>query len=344
MKPIAMALLFAGCMAGYCGEKPTPSAVKPGEPPLAPVPGAPPQATPSLSYEVKKSNKGIVASTGGTLYRASAADSIPPLVIQFSSTNQTAVQEWEEDLAVMTRLLEESVQRAANEDLADIKMGIQMLVTASRSVRPLYLEGFGALFMVKVNFPVMAPTKVDEEKTERTETEWEKARQELYGRRQASWMGGTVEAGVDYDAEQVDTLKKELIESLKNATNFRHLKPEEYVSITVFGSPNSGSKAKTTSKRKKTAPGEANADNKDALAKEVDRAVREVGRPRPLRTGTVLTLRVKKSDVDAYARGDINYDAFEKKVLLNTYLGSGYGITSLNSWIQSTVRQYGLGQ
>ena len=50
-------------------------------------------------------------------------------------------------------------------------------------------------------------------------------------------------------------------------------------------------------------------------------------------------MRVKKADVDAFAKGDINYDAFEKKVELNTYLGSGYGVTSLNSWIQSTIRQ-----
>ena len=63
-------------------------------------------------------------------------------------------------------------------------------------------------------------------------------------------------------------------------------------------------------------------------------------RARLARGGTVLTLRVKKADIDSFARGDINYDAFEKKVDINTYLGSGYGITSLNSWIQGTIRQY----
>jgi len=344
MKTIVVALFFASSLAGYCGDKTTPPAPKPPE--LALPPTTAPQATPSLNIEVRKNgSKTLSASTGGYYRATSAADLIPPLVIQFSSTNQLAVQEWEEDLAVMTRLLEESVQRAADEDLGVYKMGIKMLVTASRSVRPLYLEGFGALFMVKVNFPVMPPTKVEEEKVERTESEWEKARQELYGRRQASWMGGTVESGVDYDADQVDTLKKELIESLKNATNFRHLRPDEYVSITVFGSPNSGAKTKATAKRKK-APGDANANsttaNKEAATREVDRAVRDLSRSRPLRTGTVLTLRVKKSDVDAYASGDINYEAFEKKVALNTYLGSGYGITSLNSWIQSTIREYGI--
>jgi len=305
-------------------------------PPLG-APGAP--ATPGGTVDVKKRTSSLVGSTGGTYYRAtSAADSIPPLVIQFSSTNQTVVQDWEEDLTVMTRLLEESLQRAADEDLSDFKLGIQMIVTANRSVRPLYLEGFGALFMVKVNFPVMPPSKVEEEKRERTESEWEKVRQELYGRRQASWMGGTVEAGVDYDSEQVDTLKKEMIESLKNASNFRHLKPDEFVSITVFGSANSGAKTSKSSTRRK----KSEAGNAEAVAKDADRGARDqtAARARLARGGTVLTLRVKKADIDSFARGDINYDAFEKKVDINTYLGSGYGITSLNSWIQSTIRQY----
>jgi len=305
-----------------------------------PASGAPGGA--AANVEIKKPRTPpIVGSTGGNYYRpTSAGDAIPPLVIQFSSTNQALVQDWEEDLTVMTRLLEESLQPAADEDLSDFRLGIQMIVTANRSVRPLYLEGFGVLFMVKVNFPVVPPTKVEEEKRERTESEWEKVRQELYGRRQASWMGGTVEAGVDYDAEQVDTLKKEMTEELKNASNFRHLKPDEYVSITVFGSANSGAKAtKSSTRRKRT-----DAANGDAAAKETDRAGRDqsVARARPARGGTVLTLRVKKSDIDAFARGDINYDAFEKKVDVNTYLGSGYGVTSLNSWIQSTIRQYGV--
>src|SRR5207245_3167389 len=129
----------------------------------------------------------------------SCAESIPSLVIQFSSTNQNVVQDWEEDLTVMTRLIEEALQRAADEDLADVpfKLGIPItgFVTGNRSVRPLYLEGFGALFMIKVNFPVVPPSKIDEEKPEHPESDWDKARQEIFGRkRQASWMGGTVES------------------------------------------------------------------------------------------------------------------------------------------------------
>ena len=48
--------------------------------------------------------------------------------------------------------------------------------------------------------------------------------------------------------------------------------------------------------------------------------------------GTVLTLRAKKSDVDAFATGKLDFDAFQRKVEQNSYAGSGYGITSINSW------------
>jgi hypothetical protein len=51
------------------------------------------------------------------------------------------------------------------------------------------------------------------------------------------------------------------------------------------------------------------------------------------RRGTVLTLRVKKSDVDAFAKGSLSYEEFQQRATVNAYVGSGHGITSLNSWI-----------
>lgn len=330
MRIIIITVLTTGALCSSLSLAPAQTVPGPKPfPQIAPTAGiavAPP------TNEAKRSR--AVGSPAGTVYRSTASsDTIPPLVIQFSSTNPAVVQEWEEDLSVMTHIIEEGLQRAADEDLADIKMGIRMMVTGNRSVRPLYLEGFGALFMIKVNFPVVPPSRTDEEKAQRTESEWDKAKQEVYSRRQASWMAGNVESGADYDENQVDTLKKELIESLKNASNFRNLKPDEYVSITVFGSPNSGAKVKGTSRRKKSDAGEVLAkEMKDALTKQ-----------RAARPGTVLTLRVKKSDADAFAKGKVDLTAFEQKVGANSYLGNGYGIPSLNSWIRSALQEIPFG-
>src|SRR5256714_677998 len=336
-KIITTALAGAVCSSlALAGQPTAPSGAKPTPPGVVPLQALAPGAKP-VPVEPKRTPGATSIGSSGTFFRSSAADAIPPLVIQFSSTNQNVVQEWEEDLTVMTRLIEEALQHAADEDLTDVpfKLGIPItLVTANRSVRPLFLEGFGALFMIKVNFPVVPPSKVDEEKPEHPESDWDKARQEIFGRqRQLSWLGGTVESGADYDSDQVETLTKELTEVLKNAANFRNLGPDEYVSITVFGSPNSGAKAVKPSRRKKSEPSD--------MSKELDRTIQELVRNRPARPGTVLTMRVRKGDVDAFSKGTINYDAFAKKVATNMYLGSGYGITSLNSWIQSTIRGFG---
>lgn len=51
--------------------------------------------------------------------------------------------------------------------------------------------------------------------------------------------------------------------------------------------------------------------------------------------GTVITIRVKKSEIDSFAQGKVSLDDFTKQVSIAAYPGSGYGITSVNSWIQS---------
>src|SRR5437764_4633460 len=162
---LACAICSTAALAGQpssgASPKPPGQNYAPGsQPPLAAVAPSP--------VEIKRNRATASVGNPGVAYR-SAGDSIPPLVIQFSSTNQNVIQEWEEDLTVMTRLIEEALQRAADEDLTDVpfKLGIPItLVTANRSVRPLFLEGFGALFMIKVNFPVVPPSKIDEEKPE----------------------------------------------------------------------------------------------------------------------------------------------------------------------------------
>src|SRR4051794_39197020 len=90
---------------------------------LAPVIGGATPATITVP-ETKKNRNLVVGGSPGSGYAVADAyrtttslESIPPLVIQFSSTNQTLVQDWEEDLSVMTHILEDSLQRAADEDL-----------------------------------------------------------------------------------------------------------------------------------------------------------------------------------------------------------------------------------
>src|SRR5437588_3718169 len=111
--------------AALAGQPPSTAGTKPPGQSLTLTPQAQGAAVAPPPLEIKGNRATGSVGTSGVAYR-SAADSIPPLVIQFSSTNQNVIQEWEEDLTVMTRLIEEALQRAADEDLTDVpfKLGI----------------------------------------------------------------------------------------------------------------------------------------------------------------------------------------------------------------------------
>jgi hypothetical protein len=150
------------------------------------------------------------------------------------------------------------------------------------------------------------------------------------------------------------------------------LKPDEFVALSVFGSELSGvqimrttaaagnpvgpaaASAPSNSKKKSKAgsgeatgePGEpssvavaprpgapADLSLTDARPAQVSsRTVFKTSKAGP--QGTVLNLRVRKADVDAFAK-DENLETFKSKAVFNSYIGNGYGILSINSWAGS---------
>ncbi|HTD67874.1 MAG TPA: hypothetical protein VK846_15220 [Candidatus Limnocylindria bacterium] len=241
---------------------------------------------------------GFGAGGGSYGVSSSRGDSIPPVMIRFSPSDAKASTTLEEDLFVMARVIGRTLERAET-DKVKYKLGVPMLLTGSgRSVRPMYLEGMGPLFMIKVNFPVMPPTRREEKNAPAAteDSEWIEAQKDLYGTPEANVPDETAGRPSSYKDEQVELLKKELVGALKNAGNIRGLKPEEFVNIAVFGHASSGA-----------------------------------GK------GSVLTLRARKSDIDAFASGKVDDAAFKAKVTMTAYPGSGSGITSINSWIQESA-------
>jgi hypothetical protein len=344
-----------------------------------------------------------------------AKDAVPPVVVQFSPADENTVDAMEEDLAVMTRIIAKALQGELGEEPATMKMGIRMLVTGDgRSVRAMYLEGLGALFMVKVNFPLLPPPKVEAKRSEpAANSEWEKAKLEVQGivsPNEDSPDSVSAGPGSDYNEDQVATLKKTLLMSLKNASNIRHLKSDETVAVSVFGGQNGGlgvagsmrgfergggggfgggagggfggggsggggvggggyavagsqgiSPPTVKKGRRSPAPSvlgdlpDAESDQPvpekpagvvtsyqdggvvvtEARTGRVLSVTRVGAGKDSARRGTVLTLRVKKSDVDAFAKGNLSYEEFQQRATVNAYVGSGHGITSLNSWIDA---------
>ncbi len=291
---------------------------------------------------------------GGAGLGPGNSSGIPPVVVRFSEGEDDTISALEEDLNIMTHVIEGALQHGIGEETPEVRSGIPILFSDGRSVRGMYLDGFGALFMIKVRFPVFAPSAPEPKEAQpAADTEWDKAKRDLYAEtEQRSAEMTLVSGGSQYNAEQVEELKKVLLQTLKNAANIHNLKPDDFIAITVFGQPStpvqirkSRAKSSTSNTPGQNAPparGEASSPRKssvDVAAEDqklqAGAAARQVDLLRAPSQGTVLALRARKSDVDAFANGKLNFTAFKQKAQQHSYPGNGYGITSINSWSRS---------
>jgi len=322
------------------------------EPPvLAPTPVLP-QRPISIAPAPGGAYSGNYYGGGGTVVTTSSG-TVPPIVVRFSGAGDDVNGAMEEDLNVMSRLIERSLERGLGDDSPDVKMGIPMLYSeGGRSVRAMYLDGFGALFMIKVRFAVFAPnTNEPKEPAPAADSDWEKAKKDLYGRDDTRPTETPFTSiGSKFDPDQVDELKQALLQALKNASNIRNLKPNDFIAVSVFGHPSAT--APTRKSRSSKTPSLSLAQSNDAPSASANRKTavdagrvaeqKAVGQARVYdlsRTssqGTVLTIRVRKSDVDAFAKNTLDFEAFQKKAEQHSYTGSGYGMTSINSWTKSS--------
>jgi len=192
---------------------------------------------------------------------------------------------------------------------------------SGRTAETMYLQGYGALFLNKVGFPLSpGPTVQEEEKQtpkEDVDPVWEQMRQEIY-EPQEERRRRTEREEEKYDAEKVENLKTNIIKALKHATNIRNLKPDESVILTVTGSDSSysgygsrGSYGMALSGR-----GQAIVQNKGdkSLSIITPTLPGDLGSSSP----TILIIRAKKSDIESFAKGDLDFDKFRERVLIFT--------------------------
>jgi hypothetical protein len=222
----------------------------------------------------------------------------------------------------MSRILNKSLERSGERDKQEAS-GIPVFISGflgTRRPQSLYLEGYGALFLLGVKFPLVPPSAAEEVKIEKpADTTWEKTKRELFGPRNAapgSWVFNPHQEfkPVKFDAERLETLKRDLLEALKNAANLRHLKPDENIVVAVTGS-SAGPVAAVKQVSKRGLRNSAKTDDKAVTvvgyaAKTPDDEVRH---------DTALVIRVKKSDADAFAKGKLDFEEFKKKASITAY-------------------------
>ncbi len=224
------------------------------------------------------------------------------LVIASSEQDGETVANLEEDLNVMSHILEKAMARSVGQSHEDRYMGITIPgLTADRSSQGLYLDGYGALFLFNVRFPLVDSTKPTGKTDKPTNSAWEQTKREIQGGGPSPSEGRAME----YSEDKVESLKKEFMAELKNVTNIRGLKPDDTITIVAI------------SDRGGNAPGPRMVPSR-TFRRDPNNPSRQELPDRPARS-TTLTLRVKKSDVDAFAKGQMQLEDFQKKVTVTTY-------------------------
>lgn len=188
---------------------------------------------------------------------------------------------------------------------------------SGRTAETMYLQGYGALFLNKVGFPLSpGPTVQEEEKQtpkEDVDPVWEQMRQEIY-EPQEERRRRTEREEEKYDAEKVENLKTNIIKALKHATNIRSLKPDESVVITVTGSGDSPN----TNITGVTIPGTGQVLVQEKNAKSISIVTPTLPTGYGFSSPTVLIIRSKKSDIDGFAKGNLDLDKFRERVQIFT--------------------------
>jgi uncharacterized membrane protein YgcG len=245
-----------------------------------------------------------------------------------------------EDIGIMCRVLDKKLEQDAR-------------ITTRRTLLPfggdtktegIYLEGYGALFVLNVNFPLIPPpeTKKEEQPKEEGDTVWEETKRELRSTKEGGgftdgsygsgyggggyggggtmiyMMSGSDRPSEEYDLEKVEQLKTTLIKSLKHAANLHNLKPDESVIISVRGCA-PGVVIQRTIAESKTDPRSTTRRSGSLSVSKRPPVLRTLPTEEGNAGSTVLTIRAKKSDIDAFSKGEISVDQFRQKVRVHTY-------------------------
>jgi hypothetical protein len=323
MKTTYMALILVAALTA-CAAPETPRSIEPraAEVPPPPaiepaprVPSIPPVPPPAFAVAQVA---GLPGEPGKADIFFSRAKGGRTLIIQSSDPDPKTYANLEEDLSVMYRIL----SKTRKQDETGFRLE-SVLGGSSSSVKSMYIEGYGAVFMLGVRFPLVAPQASPEEPKPKdaTSEEWERAKKEIYARNSFEvdmdqvWrkMGAAPE---EYDAQKVEELTVGILEGLKNATHIRNLKSDEYVTVAVLGAE-SGQVRTTVEK-----------DDRDEDGKGKRKT-----RVESVSTGrgeSTMTIRAKKSDIDDFAKGKLNLEGFRKKAKTLVYLRPLDGVANPN--------------
>ncbi|MFZ2146476.1 MAG: hypothetical protein WAV28_04575 [Sedimentisphaerales bacterium] len=265
-----------------------------------------------------------------------------------------------QDLLVMSHILDERFKESRTIKGVFTDFG-DFFGRDNRSTEAIYMQGYGVVFLMEVNFAFSPPLKPEEQKDEETAEQidptWQRAREQIFSpKAPMPGMPGFSEQGPGL--VKFDQIKKELIETLKHAANIRNLSPDEWIIVTVIGQGRQGSvvyfrnetfgnavpMSGTSSPRQPSSNkgggmmggmagggygiagygggmggyGGGRSGYGGGMMGGMMGGMAGYGEMSGPST-TVLTIRAKKSDVGDFARGELDFEQFQKTVEIFTY-------------------------
>lgn len=257
------------------------------------------------------------------------------LVVRSSAMEPRAQSDLEEDMTIMTHIMDKAVsERSSDDQSGRVAMGINVaFMPGEGPTRSIYVDGYGALFFLNVNFLLLPPPlekNVEKESTPKDST-WEEAKEEVYGQTSGkSWSSGP---RVEYDAAKVTALKSALLDALKNASNIRSVRSDESITVCVMGAPMrvpvrfvsgggfghavgggvGGSNSGGGGGFGGVSSSGGSSDSEQTIW------VSGGGNDDAPVNRTTLTIRVKKADCEAFAHGNMTAEEFRKRAVITIY-------------------------
>ena len=351
-----------------------PKPTQPGTAPPTPTPAEPtPPTLPALVPEAPVPPEPPMPSAYPTQARSTGhISSRKVLVIPATDIEAEDLVEITQDLLVMSHILDERFREPRTIKRVFTDFG-DFFGRNNRSTETIYMQGYGVVFLMEVNFafspPLISEEQKDEETAEQVDPTWQRARQQIFSpKAPRPGMPGFSEQG--HGLVKFDQLKKELIETLKHAANIRNLSPDEWIIVTVIGQGRQGGVMYFSNEPLGAAAPRSNysssySESEQSVSSEEGgyaasrssgvagggmggygrgmmggygggmmggygggmggfgggvmmggmAGYGEMGFP----TATILTIRAKKSDVDDFAKGELDFEEFQQMVQIFMY-------------------------
>lgn len=272
------------------------------------------------------------------------------IVIPTQEADLEKFAETREDMQVMLHILREKLSEprmilGVLYDYGDFFGG------GGRDIQAIYLQGYAALFVMEVDFPLSFPSEPQGEgepkEKEPVDPVWQRARQRLYAP-PGGMRYGTRGQPSGTDRMSFEQFREDLVKTLRHAANIRNIEPNEWVILTVVGRGESGFGVDPSGRGMSGMMGGGGwvegggysagggsfgggtgsfggrggfyMDSRSSSGAPRRRSGSRLGQSQaPSASTTVLTIQAKKADIDALAKDDIDLEQFRQKVKVFTY-------------------------